>query len=341
MNINFERLENGNVVATFGSDPTTYTSMPNIDKNAATNKIYLRFPNRIDDFSIDGTADTITVDGGGTISGLNNMTEALQEDVFYENAGSGGSDVLQRTVTNITHEQLTSRVEEDAVAATGELTMDDQPEEGDTITIGGTEFTFTASPSFGQDIEIGATLADTKANTVAKINDLSQTLISDFSGDVATLTARAPGAAGNDIATTSTSSNATFGAATLTGGADAVYADPIVLVPVPEGKVAWHVILLVQKKFLAEYANVNGESFNIFREGTPQDRIALADGSIDFENTDEENIEIIISSSALGASTGLDKSLLFGSLAPSNVTGGDAANQFRITATYTLSDRLT
>lgn len=118
------------------------------------------------------------------------------------------------------------------VAAQGTLTMDTNPTDGDTMTVGSRTYTFEASlTDVDGNIQIGGTLADTKANLVAAF-DLSGTAGTDYAasmtahpsvdiaafvGDDAVLTAHTPGAAGNSIATTETFTAVTnvFDAATL------------------------------------------------------------------------------------------------------------------------------
>jgi hypothetical protein len=106
-----------------------------------------------------------------------------------------------------------------AVKAQGTLTMDTNPTDADTMTVGAKVYTFeTTLTDVDGNIKIGATLADTKANVVAAF-DLSGTAGTDyalsmtahpsvdvaaFSGDDMILTAHVAGTGGNSIATTET-----------------------------------------------------------------------------------------------------------------------------------------
>ena len=57
-----------------------------------------------------------------------------------------------------------------AVAATGAITFAANPSDGDTITVNGVTFTFVDAAPAGNEIEIGATLADTLDNAVTTLN---------------------------------------------------------------------------------------------------------------------------------------------------------------------------
>ena len=120
-------------------------------------------------------------------------------------------------------------------AATGALTFSGTGTADDTITIDGVVYTLKAAPAAAYEVLIGATAAETARNLVAAIN-ANPTYEGVYFGEgtedhpavtasqasaVVNLTARAGGAGGNAIATTETSSGASFGAATLTGGAGA------------------------------------------------------------------------------------------------------------------------
>ena len=118
-----------------------------------------------------------------------------------------------------------------AVASQGTLTMDTQPTEDDTMTIGTRVYTFRDTFT-GADDEIanGADLAAAQANLVAAINGTgtdgveykntvanTQITAADFAADDSVFTAIVPGTAGDAIATTETFTAVTnvFDAATL------------------------------------------------------------------------------------------------------------------------------
>jgi hypothetical protein len=111
--------------------------------------------------------------------------------------------------------------------ATGTYTFSTAvPVEGDTVTINGQEITFVDGPASGMEIEIPATFAEAATALANFVNDMSATLgvTAGVAGAVVTLTAVAPGAAGNAITTTAvfaTPANITVSGATLSGGTDA------------------------------------------------------------------------------------------------------------------------
>lgn len=115
-----------------------------------------------------------------------------------------------------------------AVAASGVLTLDTQPDAADTLVLGAVTYAFVLAANFdtANEIAIGASLAATQANVRAAIlgtdgiNSANpDATIGIFSGDEATVTALAPGLDGNSIdsSISATGGNA-FGAGTLTGG---------------------------------------------------------------------------------------------------------------------------
>lgn len=110
------------------------------------------------------------------------------------------------------------------IQATGVLTFTGVGTDGDTITIGANVITLKAASPVGPQILIGASATATAQNLKTYINANSTTLGVTASGAAAvlTLTAVQPGTGGNAIATTETSTAASFGAATLTGGANEV-----------------------------------------------------------------------------------------------------------------------
>ena len=126
-----------------------------------------------------------------------------------------------------------------AVAATGTLTSTGtEVTDGDTVTIGATTYRFKDTMAQANDVKRNGTTADTTLLALAKAINASGVAGTDyFAGTTANasvtasetitshkvnLTAKTAGAAGNSVATTETSSQLSFGAATLTGGADTV-----------------------------------------------------------------------------------------------------------------------
>lgn len=122
-----------------------------------------------------------------------------------------------------------------AVAATGVLTLTGLPLAGETVTIGSTVYTFRATVPAAFDVLIGANASDSLDNLIAAINAAAgagstygtgttghpTVGAAAGTGDTVDLTADTAGEAGNAIATTETLTNGSFGATTLTGGAEA------------------------------------------------------------------------------------------------------------------------
>lgn len=125
-------------------------------------------------------------------------------------------------------------------AATGVLTFSGQPANGETVTIGPFTYVWTnvTANVTGQTpyyVLIGTNTAGSITNLTAAINGTASkgTLFSNntrpnplatavaTSGTILTVTATNPGADGNGFATTETMANATWGAATTTGGVSA------------------------------------------------------------------------------------------------------------------------
>lgn len=139
-----------------------------------------------------------------------------------------------------------------SIAATGTLTISAQPAAGDTVTIGGTTYTFeSAITSTPNQVLIGSSPAATLANLAGAINaetgngqaagttysqGTQANTSASVSGTTATtlsLQAIANGASGNSVATTnSNASSLSFGGSTLTGGTtgDSIgsFSEPIV-----------------------------------------------------------------------------------------------------------------
>lgn len=128
---------------------------------------------------------------------------------------------------------------DNAVAASCVLTATDVATAAQTVTIGtgnnARVYTWVVTPAAPYDVAIGANLAASMANLRDAINR-GATEGTDYGlytvahpdvtatadGTHVTVTARIPGIAGNNIATTDTSSNMSWASATLTGGLAAV-----------------------------------------------------------------------------------------------------------------------
>lgn len=107
-----------------------------------------------------------------------------------------------------------------AVAATGTLTVVTNPAATETIAVAGTVFTFVASGATGDQINIGATAADTATAIATAVNALASVNAAAV-GAVVTVTAATAGTAGNAIALVGNGAKITRSGATLTGGAAA------------------------------------------------------------------------------------------------------------------------
>lgn len=116
--------------------------------------------------------------------------------------------------------------------ASGTLSFNGNVVDTETVTIGVTVYRFVAALVQAYDVLIGATASITINNLVAAINDSGgegtvygngtsahPDVTAASAPGVMNVTAKVAGVAGNSIATTSTSATATWGAATLQGGA--------------------------------------------------------------------------------------------------------------------------
>ena len=140
------------------------------------------------------------------------------------------------------------------VQATGTLSIATNPTDGDTVVIGSRTYTFQASlTNVDGHVLIGADAAASQANLVHAINlnggtsgtDYAAAMtkhayvtISDFTTNVATVTAKTAGTDANSLATTDTLTAAAdgFAATTLTGGKDGPMAESAII-PVSIGNV--------------------------------------------------------------------------------------------------------
>jgi hypothetical protein len=126
----------------------------------------------------------------------------------------------------------------DGVKASGTVTITTNPTDAQTITLNGKTIVFKTIPIVGQlHSKLGATAADTAKNLAEFLNTSEDPALvianAKAVGSVVTLTADAPGTAGNAYTTvTGTAAAAvTMGSATLAGGTDATKA----YVTVPTG----------------------------------------------------------------------------------------------------------
>lgn len=116
--------------------------------------------------------------------------------------------------------------------ASGALSFNGNATNAETVTIGATVYRYVTVLAQAYDVLIGGTASQTILNHIAAVNAAAgegtvygtgtiqhpNVTASSEPGKM-NVTAKVAGAAGNAIATTSTSVNATWGAATLQGGA--------------------------------------------------------------------------------------------------------------------------
>lgn len=121
----------------------------------------------------------------------------------------------------------TTNIEAGSGYATGTITFSTAvPADGDKVTINGQDITFVAANPTGMEVLIAGTIEGQATALANFINDMSSALgvTASVAAAVVTLTAVAPGAAGNAITiakTAATPANITVSGATLAGGTDA------------------------------------------------------------------------------------------------------------------------
>lgn len=159
------------------------------------------------------------------------------ETVKIDNPLDKGVDIYEFVVDAEAEEgNIPVDISKFALAAASEFTVDVQPTAADTFTIGTTTYKFVAINSAENpgDISVGTTLAEAQEAIVAAVNGTDGlnephplVTISDFDTDVAVITAKTKGSAGNAIATTETLTAVTnlFEDSTLLLGADCTNAN--------------------------------------------------------------------------------------------------------------------
>lgn len=104
-------------------------------------------------------------------------------------------------------------------AAEGTITFSGQPVASETITVGGTTYTFVASATLPTDVEIGADAAATLNNLVAALSTNTDVSVVSSTSTVISLEATAEGEDGNTTVLSDTATNVTVsGSGTLSGG---------------------------------------------------------------------------------------------------------------------------
>lgn len=174
-------------------------------------------------------ADTSNTGEGGVRSSLTPQMIIFHRKIGYDFVYKDGAD--------ITAGHLQVFYGTASVAASGTLTSDNtNNSDGDTVTIGSTTYTFkTTLAGVANQIHIGASADASLTNLVSAITGAgtpgtdytsntpvnTQVTAGAVSAHATTVTALLNGSAGNSIATTKSATHLSWGAATLTSGADA------------------------------------------------------------------------------------------------------------------------
>lgn len=200
-------------LANFETNPVNIEEDLNTIRSQLHNLLKNQAGNWYDDLNVPVTLDT------GSQRGVNDLNSALH---LIEKKR------VLRDVCSLTDVTVAA-----AVAATGTLTNTGNFANGDTVTTGTKTYTFqTVLTNVDGNVLIGATASDSLDNLIAAINlgagsgtlYAAATTANGFVsaaagvGDTMNVTALKAGTQGNTIATTETSANASWGAATLTGG---------------------------------------------------------------------------------------------------------------------------
>jgi len=236
---------NGNTVTIGG---TTYTFVANAGEQTTPEDVLIAagdIPTTIANLAAAITADSTSV----TFTGSTGSTITLQA----ANIGTGGNSLGVSTSWNgalFAGGGLAGGV--DALAATGTFNVPlPLPAPGQTVSVGGTIYTFEDGPvanDAANTVAIGPDVQTTMENLMAAINlgagsgtaystatttANSSVTASNPTATSLTLTATAIGTAGNNsVATLTNWTGGSFGAADLTGGVDAVAATGAYTVPI-------------------------------------------------------------------------------------------------------------
>lgn len=149
---------------------------------------------------------------------------------FFTFQGFGGVGVAYLGsylgLTDIPESVVAAGVAGGGSTASGTVTIGTNPADGDTLTVGGTAFTFKTVVTIpASQILIGADTTATATNTVAKLTTYAPaTALYTSSANVITVTYSAPGATGNTFTLASSVSPGTIqlSGATLTGGVSGI-----------------------------------------------------------------------------------------------------------------------
>jgi len=159
------------------------------------------------------TAQSAELTGDRAIRYLRHGNETVGGDVSLEFAPAVFDDFLASAIGGTWG----------TVAATGTLTMVNQPGAGETITIGSVTFTFAVAKTSKYHVVIGSTIGATQANlSEAVLNYCSVATLGTWVANVTTVTARYAGTWANAVPTTDTLLGVGdgFTGALLAGGED-------------------------------------------------------------------------------------------------------------------------
>ena len=164
------------------------------------------------DFTIDGTTVNLTGLDFSAQTNLNGVASVLNTALGIH----GGC------TWNGYNFQITSDSTGAGAAATGTVTLSGNPSAGDSVTIAGVAITFEASGATGNQVNIGATTADTTANLLGFLLNSTNATLEGFGysrlGTIITITDKTVGVAGNSVTLTKSGTNITVSGATLTNG---------------------------------------------------------------------------------------------------------------------------
>ncbi len=133
--------------------------------------------------------------------------------------------LAETTLDNLVEIMPGATLSTDGVKASGSFTVATVPTAGESITVGNTVFSFTATPSLPTDIAI-ETSVNAQATAIAEVINaqLNLGVQATANAAVVNLTYESTGTAGNSVATVSNAAtNVTAAGATLTAGANATY----------------------------------------------------------------------------------------------------------------------
>lgn len=218
-------------VPSTGSD--SYAMVDEVDPNDA-DYISSTAVDDLTEMEFEDLPEDITYVRGVSIVGRLSKSDAGAAHISYGTKSFSTSiDATSRPVTvEPTYWRDMANIDPNTGAATGLLTFTDQPEDTETVVIGGKTYTFQAVlTNTDGNVLRGATLADSITNLKNAINlgtgagttyAASTTIHPDVSATdsatILTVTAKVAGEDGNAITTTATVADASWGDATLTGG---------------------------------------------------------------------------------------------------------------------------